>query len=165
MPPSNVARPSSTPTAKKEAGRKKVGGKEAGPATRKASGDAVPIDEVSDKKNTPTLASPPSWDEMMEMLKHVPCFTDSESPSTKMYDFFPLTKRISVNMGCGPLSFVSARLPFGIPVSAVLRIQQLQDWTMSETIEVVILSSLPPFQVMHTSSLGTNLAFIIFFSW
>ena len=89
MPPSNVARPSSTPTAKKEAGRKKVGGKEAGPATRKASGDAVPIDEVSDKKNTPTLASPPSWDEMMEMLKHVSCFTDSESPFTKMYDFSP----------------------------------------------------------------------------
>ncbi|RVW53136.1 hypothetical protein CK203_080644 [Vitis vinifera] len=98
VPPSDVAGPSNTPTAKKEAGRKKVGGKEAGPATRKASSDVVPIDEVLDKKNTSTLASPPSWDEMMEMLKHVPCFTDSESPSTK----------------------------------------NLKDWTMPETIEVLV---------------------------
>ncbi|RVW75676.1 hypothetical protein CK203_055230 [Vitis vinifera] len=32
---------------------------------------------------------------MMEMLKGVLCFTDAETPSTKMSDFFPLTKRIS----------------------------------------------------------------------
>ena len=58
--PSDVAGPSRAPAAKKEAGRKKVGRKEAGPTTGKAYGDVVPVDEVSDKKNTPTLASPPS---------------------------------------------------------------------------------------------------------
>ncbi|KAL6334747.1 hypothetical protein AAG906_021406 [Vitis piasezkii] len=31
---------------------------------------------------------------MMEMLRRVPCFTDAEPPSTKMSDFFPLTKWI-----------------------------------------------------------------------
>ncbi|KAL6342295.1 hypothetical protein AAG906_007509 [Vitis piasezkii] len=36
---------------------------------------------------------------MMEMLKGVSCFTDAEAPSTKMFDFFPLTKRVSINMG------------------------------------------------------------------
>lgn len=62
---------------------------------------------------------------MMEMLKHVSCFMDSESPSTKMYDFFPVTKRISVNLGCDPLSFVLVRLSFRTPESVMLRIQQL----------------------------------------
>ena len=51
----------------------------------------------------------------MEMLKGVLCFTDAETPSTKMSDFFPLTKRISVNMSGGRPTFVSARLPFGTP--------------------------------------------------
>lgn len=73
-----------------------------------ASGDAAPAEEVLDKKTTPTPVSPPSWDEMMEMLKHMPCFTDSESPSIKMSDFFPSTKRIFVNLSGDPPFFVSA---------------------------------------------------------
>ena len=63
----------------------------------------------------------------MEMLKHVPCFMNSEVPSTKMSYFFPFTKQISVNVGCEPPSFVSARLSFGTPESVVFRIQQLQE--------------------------------------
>ena len=43
----------------------------------------------------------------MEMLKHVSCFTDAEPPSTKISDFFPLTKRISMNLGGDPPTFVS----------------------------------------------------------
>ena len=35
----------------------------------------------------------------MEMLRRVPCFTDLKPPSTKMSDFFPLIKWISVNIG------------------------------------------------------------------
>ena len=50
----------------------------------------------------------------MEMLKGVPCFTDSKAPSTKISDFFPLTKRISMNMGGDPPSFVSAQFPFAL---------------------------------------------------
>ncbi|KAL6351384.1 hypothetical protein AAG906_035176 [Vitis piasezkii] len=64
-------------------------------------------------------ATSPSWEELMEMLKGVSCFTDAEVPSTKMFDFFPLTKRVSVNMGGDPPNFVSARLPFCTPESVV----------------------------------------------
>ena len=68
----------------------------------------------------------------MEMLKHIPCFTDAKSPSTKMFDFFPLTKRIFVNLGGDPPSFVLAKLSFGTLESTIAHIQQLQDCTMSE---------------------------------
>ena len=47
----------------------------------------------------------------MEMLKGVPCFTDAEAPSTRMFDFFLLTKRVSVNIGGDPPTFVNARHP------------------------------------------------------
>ena len=50
----------------------------------------------------------------MEMLNKVSCFTDAELPSTKMSDFFPLTKRVTVNLGGDPLVFVLAQLPFRI---------------------------------------------------
>ena len=51
----------------------------------------------------------------MEMLKRMSCFTDVEPPSTKMLDFFPFTKRISVNLGCNlpplfQLGFLLVRL-------------------------------------------------------
>ena len=44
----------------------------------------------------------------MGMLRQVPCFTDVEPPSTKMSNFFSLTKLILVNMGGDPPVFVSA---------------------------------------------------------
>ena len=72
------------------------------------------------------------------MLKGVSYFTDAEAPSTKMSDFFPLTKRVSVNMGGNHLAFVSTRLSFGTPESVVSCIQHLQEWTVPETAEMVI---------------------------
>lgn len=120
MPPPNVVGSSSAPVAEKETGEK-----EAGSAPNEALGGAAPADEASDKKDTPAPASPPSWDEMMEMLKRVPCFTNAELPSTKMSDLFSFTKRISVNLGGDPPTFVSAQLPFGTLESVVSRIQQL----------------------------------------
>ncbi|RVW44261.1 hypothetical protein CK203_099618 [Vitis vinifera] len=57
--------------------------------------DAAVAEGVPDEKGNPAPAAPPTWKEMMEMLKRVSCFTDVEAPSTKMSDFFPLTKRIS----------------------------------------------------------------------
>ena len=92
------------------------------------------------------------------MLKGVSCFTDAEAPSTKMSDFFPLTKQVFVNMGGDPPTFVSARLPFGTPKSVVSCIQYLQEWMMPKTIEVVIhfiLSFSFSFLAMHPPSLGT----------
>ncbi|RVW91361.1 hypothetical protein CK203_035457 [Vitis vinifera] len=52
------------------------------------------IDEkASDKKSSPATTVPLRWEEMMEMLKGVPCFTDAEAHSTRMSDFFSLAKR------------------------------------------------------------------------
>ena len=84
------------------------------------------IDEkASDKKSSPATTVPLRWEEMMEMLKGVPCFTDAEAHSTRMSDFFSLAKRVSVNMGGDPPAFVKARLLFGTPEPAVSCIQHL----------------------------------------
>ena len=85
----------------------------------------------------------------MEMLKGVSCFTDAEAPSTKMSDFFPLTKRVSVNMGGDHPTFVKTRLSFGTPESPLSCIQHLQEWTIPQTAEVVI-----PFVLLSPSSLA-----------
>lgn len=66
VPLSDVLGSSSMLTVERE-----TSGKKAGSATGEALGGAAPADEALDKKDTPTLASPPSWDEMMEMLNHV----------------------------------------------------------------------------------------------
>ncbi|KAL6333602.1 hypothetical protein AAG906_028787 [Vitis piasezkii] len=63
---------------------KEVCGTEAGP-------DAAVDEGAPDEKSSPTPVVPPSW----EILKGVSCFTDTEAPSTKMPNFFPLTKRVS----------------------------------------------------------------------
>ena len=47
-----------------------------------------------------------------------------------------------MNMGGDPPAFVKARLHFGTPESAVSCIQHLQEWTIPETAEVVIISLL-----------------------
>ncbi|KAJ9684965.1 hypothetical protein PVL29_017119 [Vitis rotundifolia] len=73
------------------------------------------------------------------MLKQIPCFTDVEPPSTRMSDFFPLTKWISVNLGSNPPIFISAQLSFGTPKSTISRIQPIQDNTTQETAEVVVV--------------------------
>lgn len=108
VPLSDTAGLSSTPATEKEAD-----------PTSGGASNGADVDEVLDQKDTPAFAPPPSWDEMMEMLKWVLCFTDAEPPSIKMSDFFPLTKRISVNLGRKPPVFVSAWLPFGTPESAI----------------------------------------------
>lgn len=74
---------------------------------------------------------------MKEILKQTSNFTDLESHPTKMSDFFPATKRLSVNMGDDPLVFVTARLLFSTRKSAIARIQQLQECTAREIAEVV----------------------------
>lgn len=87
VPPSDVLGSSSVSTVER-----KTSGKETGLATGEALGGAAPADEALDKKDTPALASPPSWDEMMEMLNSVSCFIDVESLFTKISDFFSPTK-------------------------------------------------------------------------
>ena len=117
VPPLDTVGPSSAPAAEKGIN----------PTPGGASNGVVVVEEVLDQKDTPASTPLPSWDEMMEILKRVPCFSDAEPPSTKMLDFFPLTKRISVNLGGEPPVFVSARLPCGTPESGVSCIQLLQN--------------------------------------
>lgn len=112
MPPPDTVGPSDMPTAEKEAS----------PTPDEAPGGAVLIEEVLDQKDTPISALPPNWEEMIEMMGWVPCFTDVEPPSIKMSDFCPLTKRISMNPGGEPPFFVLARLLFGIPEFVVSHI-------------------------------------------
>lgn len=97
-----------------------------------------PTPEEEDKKEAAPCEEPPTWEEMKEMLERTPCFTDPEPPPTKLSDFFPPTIRLSPNMGGDPSFFVTARLPFGTPESAIARIQPLQECTPRETAEVVI---------------------------
>ncbi|KAL6332099.1 hypothetical protein AAG906_020780 [Vitis piasezkii] len=100
--------------------------------------DASIDEKAPDEKSSLDAAVPPSWEELMEMLKGVSCFTDAEAPSTRMSDFFSLTKRVSLNIGGDPPAFVKAQLPFGTPESVVSCIQHLQEWTIPETVEVVV---------------------------
>ena len=126
VPPLDAMGPSNVPTVEKEISAVLDG----------VLGGAAPVEEVLDQNDTPTSASLPSWDDIMEMLRRVPCFTDAESPSTKMSDFFPLTKRISVNLGGEPLvssqpdSF-SARPSSPYPVFSnckIARCKRLRKW-------------------------------------
>ena len=126
VPPLDAMGPSNVPTVEKEISAVLDG----------VLGGAAPVEEVLDQNDTPTSASLPSWDDIMEMLRRVPCFTDAESPSTKMSDFFPLTKRISVNLGGEPLvssqpdSF-SARPSSPYPVfnnCKIARCKRLRKW-------------------------------------
>lgn len=112
---SDVVGPSNASTVEKEAYWM-----EAGP-------DVALVEGAPDEKDILILTAPPSWNEMLEMLKRVSCFTDVKASSTKMSDFCPLTKWISVNMGGDPSSFVSALLPFDTPESAVFCMQYLQE--------------------------------------
>ena len=77
---------------------------------------------------------------MVEMLKQIPCFIEAKPPSTKMSDFFPLTKWISLNLEGDPPVFVSAWLPFSTPESIVSYIQLMQGYTAQKTVEVANLA-------------------------
>lgn len=82
MPPSDVARSSSVAAAMKEACLAPAG----------APGDSTSVEEDLDQKDVPASVPLPSWEEILEMLSQVPCFTYVKLPSTKMSNFFPLTK-------------------------------------------------------------------------
>lgn len=75
------------------------------------------------------------------MLKWIPYFTAAKPSSTKMSNFFLLTKWILVNLDGNPPISVVARLPFGTPESIISRIQQMQDYIAQETTKVVSFAS------------------------
>lgn len=98
VPPPDTTGPSSVPVVEKKVG----------PGPDGAFSGAASIEEVLYQKDSPASAPPSSWEEMMEILRWVPCFSDAEPSSTKISDLFYLTKQISVNLGGGEsLVFVS----------------------------------------------------------
>ena len=71
------------------------------------------------------------------MLKQVSYFTEAKPLSIDMSDFFPLTKRISMDLDNNLPINVDARLPYGTPKSIVSRIQPMHGYTTHEMTEVV----------------------------
>ena len=74
-----------------------------------------------------------NWEEMTELLKQIPYFTETKALVTHMGDFFSTTKWVTMDLdGDLPISF-AARLSFGTPESVVslsdlCRIIQLLRW-------------------------------------
>lgn len=61
---------------------------------------------------------------------------------TSMGDFFSATKRVTVDLEYDSSISFAAPLPFGIPESIVSCIRPMQDYTATETVEVVGLAPL-----------------------
>lgn len=135
MPSTNVAGPSYVSVARP------LAWKDACPNRDGVSTGSTLIDNLEDEKVVLVPPRAPSWEEIMELLKQVPCFTETKPPSTKMSDFVPLTKRVLVDINNNfPIS-IAARLPYRTLESVVSRIQPMQDYTTHEMVEVV--SSVP----------------------
>lgn len=92
MPPTDVVRPSNAPIAKSSTRENTY------TAQDRASIDPTPIDDDLEKNEATTPPRALNWEEMVEMLKQIPHFTEVEPFSTKMSDFFSLMKWISVNL-------------------------------------------------------------------
>lgn len=86
--------------------------------------------EGLDEKQVSTPFHPPTsrtlnWEEMVELLKQVPCFTEVEPLMTKMSDFFSLTKQITVEIDGNPPISTVVQLSFGTLKSIVSCIQTM----------------------------------------
>ena len=87
----------------------------------------------------PQTLHTPSQEEMVELLKQVPCFTKSEALVNNIRDHFLATRQVLMDLGGDPsISFV-ARLSFGTLESIVSHIPPMQDYSTVETAEVVSL--------------------------
>lgn len=67
----------------------------------------APISDDLDGKDVSASPRPqaprtPSWKEMVELLKQIPCFIEAEPPVTNMGDFFLLTKWVTVDLDDNP---------------------------------------------------------------
>ena len=92
--------------------------------------DASNGEEAPDEKSSHTVIVSPSWEELMEMLKGVPCFTDAK-----------------------------VQLSFGNPESAVSCIQHLHEWTILETAKVVNTSLLFFFCFLAVTTFPCNIVY------
>lgn len=90
----------------------------------------------------PQAPRAPSRDEMVELLKQVPYFTESETPVSNMEEFFPATEQVSVYLDGDPRISFMTRLLVSTPESVFSRIWPMRDYTVVEMAEVVSLSHL-----------------------
>ena len=100
-PFADVAKPDRVPTMRSSIGKNVC------PERGEASISLAPISDDLDGKDVfasprPQAPRTPSWKEMVELLKQIPCFIEAEPPVTNMGDFFPLTKWVTVDLNDNP---------------------------------------------------------------
>lgn len=74
----------------------------------------------------------PNQEKIVELLKQVPCFTESEALVNNIGGLFPATRRVSVDLDNDPNIFFMARLPFGILDFVASLIPPMQEYTTFE---------------------------------
>ena len=79
----------------------------------------------------------PNQEKIVELLKQVPCFTESEALVNNIGGLFPATRRVSVDLDNDPNIFFMARFPFGTLDFVASRILPMQEYTTFEVMEVV----------------------------
>lgn len=79
------------------------------------------------------LINSPSWEEIKELLRKVPCFTALEPPAPDIDALFPLTRRHFVSLPSDPLITDVSYLPYGTPESVLWCINPMQRYTAKET--------------------------------
>lgn len=121
-------------------------------------------DTCPDKNGAPTttsggnarekddLAILSSWDEVVVLLKAVPCFTAPEPPAFRVEEFFPFSHCHFVNLGGDPRMAGVIRPSHVTPDSALRCTYPLLKYTAEETTEVVrFIPLLPKFAVSFRS--------------
>ena len=93
----------------------------------------------------------PSLEEVFELLKWIPSFTEREPPIQNMSVLFPATQRILIKIDDNLNWSFMTQIPYGTPDTAIARIIHRQDYTDFETAKVV--SHLPIFCLFFLSLL------------
>ena len=79
----------------------------------------------------------PSKEEVSELLRRIPSFTDREPPVQDIGTFFPAMQGILIEMNENSNQSFMARVPYGTPDTVIARIIHMKDYTTFETTEMV----------------------------
>ena len=78
-----------------------------------------------------------SREEVSELLRRIPSFTDREPPVQDIGTFFPAMQGILIEMDENSNQSFMARVPYGTPDTVIARIIHMKDYTAFETTEMV----------------------------
>lgn len=148
-PSIDVAGPSHVLTVRPST-RKYVHPKLGGPFTGPAQLNDDSVECVAYVTPRPQAPSTPNQEEMVELLKQVSYFIESEAHVNNIGDHFLATQQVSMDLGDDPSISFMAQLSFGTLESIVSHIIPMQDYTTIKTTEVV---SHVPLQFMTHLSL------------